>query len=141
MGTRSGQTLLDLQVRQGQDEPYEWRSMGEPAVRETQAKIERLLRLDYDTFINSAFLLQNHADEFTTRTPAERKKVLSDILGLQQWEEYEERARARVARLGEQVDRLDQQIGEYTAEINRRPGAAVFAKPPCLRRPLVKRPP
>ena len=48
-----------------------------------QAKIERLLRLDYDTFINSALLLQGRADEFTTHTPADRKRVLADILGLQ----------------------------------------------------------
>ena len=40
-GGKSGQTLLDLQVQHGD----EWRSMGEASVRETQAKIERLLRL------------------------------------------------------------------------------------------------
>jgi len=33
---------------------------------ETQRKIEEVLRMDYTTFINSAFLLQGRADEFTS---------------------------------------------------------------------------
>lgn len=117
-GARTGQTVLDVQVQQ---DGGDWRSIGEATVRETQAKIERLLRLDYETFINSALLLQGRADEFTTRTPAERKKVLADILGLQVWEAYEERARARVARLADQVAFFDQQIAEYTRDIDQRP--------------------
>jgi len=44
-----------------------WRTLTEGSIRQTQAKINRLLRLDYDTFINSAFLLQGRADEFPSR--------------------------------------------------------------------------
>jgi exonuclease SbcC len=97
-----------------------WRSLAEATVRETQAKIEQLLRLDYDTFINSAFLVQGRADEFTTRTPTERKRVLSEILGLQLWDAYEERAKQRVAELARQIEQLDGQVAEYEAEIAQR---------------------
>ena len=44
--------------------------------------------MDYDTFINSAFLLQGRADEFTNKTPAERKAVLASILGLEAYERF-----------------------------------------------------
>ncbi|MFQ5578478.1 MAG: AAA family ATPase [Anaerolineae bacterium] len=56
-----------------------WRTLTEGSIRQTQAKINRLLRLDYDTFINSAFLLQGRADEFTTKKPAERKQILGHV--------------------------------------------------------------
>ena len=92
---KRGTTVLDLQVRDG----GKWRSIAETGVRATQAKIERILRLDYDTFINSAFLRQGHANEFTVKTPAERKRVLGDILGLDRWAVYEERAKEQLRRI------------------------------------------
>ncbi len=49
--------------------------------------------MDYDTFINSAFLVQGRADEFTMKPPAERKRILADILGLGQYDAWEGRAR------------------------------------------------
>ena len=44
------------------------------AIRETQAKIDSIIGMDYDTFINSAFLIQGRADEFTNKTPPSARK-------------------------------------------------------------------
>ncbi|MBD3273103.1 AAA family ATPase, partial [Candidatus Dependentiae bacterium] len=55
-------------------------------VRLTQSKIEKLLGLDYLTFTNSAFLRQGQADEFSKKTPKERKQILSNILGLSRYD-------------------------------------------------------
>src|SRR5215213_9756788 len=68
-------------------------SHSEPSMRATQERINRLLNLDYETFVHSAFLQQGKADAFTTKTPRERKQILSDILGLARWESYEEAAK------------------------------------------------
>jgi exonuclease SbcC len=65
-------------------------------IRETQAKIEQTIGMDYDAFINSAFLLQGRADEFTNKTPADRKAVLSKILGLEAYDRIQERAKQRL---------------------------------------------
>lgn len=65
-------------------------------IRETQAKIEQTVGMDYDTFINSAFLLQGRAAEFTGKTPADRKAVLSKILGLEAYDRIQERAKQRL---------------------------------------------
>ena len=67
-------------------------------IRETQARIDQTVGMDYDTFINSAFLVQGRADEFTNKTPAERKAVLSKILGLETYDRLQARARERNTR-------------------------------------------
>jgi exonuclease SbcC len=113
-----GSSALDLQV---QTPEGGFRTLAEPTMRETQSKINRLLRLDYDTFINSSFLLQNRADEFTVKTPAERKQVLADILGLEQWAIYEERAKEKIKTTEGQIQFIDERLKEIEAELARRP--------------------
>lgn len=88
---RSGASVLDLQLLT----PDGYRSIAGNSVRETEEQIRRLLRLDYETFINSAFILQNRADEFTRKTPAERKEILAEILGLSIYEDLAKLARER----------------------------------------------
>ena len=73
----------------------------ESSTRATQQKINELLRLDYETFVHSCFLQQGKADAFTTKQPSQRKQILSDILGLDRWEAYEEIAKERLKDLGE----------------------------------------
>ncbi|NTW00374.1 MAG: SMC family ATPase [Oscillochloris sp.] len=89
--TSSGKTFLDLQVR----DVAGWKAIAETGVRETQNRINDLLRMSYQTFINASFLLQGRADEFTARTPAERKQVLIDILDLGEYQSLETKARDR----------------------------------------------
>ena len=50
---RGGSTTLDFQIRDGD----RWRPLNETTVRETNRKVVDTIRLDYETFINSAFLL------------------------------------------------------------------------------------
>ena len=68
----------------------------ERTTRQTQEKIERILSINYDTFINAVFFLQGESDQFLASTPGQRKKVLFDILGLDAWEEYRLAARAKM---------------------------------------------
>jgi exonuclease SbcC len=95
-------TMLDFQVQDN----GRWRSLVEGGVRATQRKIENVLRLDYDTFVNSAFLRQGRADEFTVKTAAERKRVLSDILGLDRWSIYEDRVKGRQRTVEAEVEAI-----------------------------------
>jgi exonuclease SbcC len=91
---KRGASLLELLI--WDPTTSSWKGISEGGMRATQDKIEKLLHLDYDTFVNSAFLLQGRADEFTTKTPSERKQVLANILGLSIWEMYEDRAKVRL---------------------------------------------
>ena len=55
-------------------------------IRVTQDKIEKTLHLDFDTFINSAFLRQGQSNEFSKKSPKERKDIIASILGLNHYE-------------------------------------------------------
>ncbi len=97
-----------------------WRDLSAARLVDTQKKIEALLHLDYDTFVNSAFLMQGRADEFTTKTPAQRKQVLATILGLSNWEVFETRAKERIAATRADMQRLEGRLEEIDRELARR---------------------
>jgi exonuclease SbcC len=111
-------SLLELQAWDGG--AGEWRSLSEATMRATQERIDRLLRLDYDTFINSALLAQGHADEFTAKPPFQRVQILAAILGLDRWERYEERAKEKLRREREAAERLGSRLTELEQELGRR---------------------
>jgi exonuclease SbcC len=111
-GKRTGQTELYFHIRNGEG----WRTLGSAGVRETQDTISTTLRMNYETFTNSAFLRQNHADEFTRKKPAERKGVLAEILGLSVYEDLEARAKERARSLDGQIRGLDGKIEAYDRE-------------------------
>ncbi len=86
------------------------------SIRETQARVEQLVGMDYETFINSSFLLQGRADEFTSKSPAERKAVLSSILGLEAYDRFQVRAREKVAEKRSESDRLTGRVRQIQSE-------------------------
>lgn len=55
---------------------------------ETQKKINGILNMDYETFINTAFLKQGEADSFATSKASERKQILANILSLSSYNSY-----------------------------------------------------
>ena len=98
-----------------------YRTISGNSVHETQRKINETLRMEYETFINSSFILQNRADEFTVKPPAERKRVLADILGLQVYDELEERARELSRQCENERRELAVALREIEAELARKP--------------------
>ena len=85
----AGQSSLELQAWDGD----QFRAQSGTRSRETQEQITGLLRLDYDTFVNTAFLVQGKADLFTKMRPAERKRMLGEVLGLAHYDTFADRAR------------------------------------------------
>ena len=85
------------------------------SIPQTQQKIIDVLHMDYSTFTNSAFLRQGHADEFTTSSPAKRKQVLVNILGLSYYDGFEAQAKDIV----KQREMLRAQLMVSIADIDR----------------------
>ncbi len=102
-----GSSTLDLL---GQRADGFFAPLSEPTINETQKRINKLLRFDYDTFVNSSFLLQGRADEFTTKRPGERKEILADILGLSAYDEYGKRAKEKADEAKETARHLMQEL-------------------------------
>jgi len=89
-----------------------WHSLTAANTRETQTRICDVLRMDYDTFVNSVYLRQGRADEFTTRPPAERKQVLSEILGLSYFDRLQELSRERARQGKAQVEVIENSLSD-----------------------------
>ncbi|MCS7248206.1 MAG: SMC family ATPase [Anaerolineales bacterium] len=135
---RNAPTRLEFQVALPETVPdlldretlsrVRWRSLTERTLRDTQVQIHHLLRLDYETFTNASFFLQGKADQFTTQTPANRKKILSSILGLEVWEEYKARAIERRKRIEAQIEFIDGALAEIKQELSEEPARRLRLK-------------
>ena len=80
------------------------------SIRETQEILTERLGLDYDAFVNSAFLLQGRSDEFTKKKPAERKNILGRILNLGKYDRLAEKARLCLSELKTEIEKLNREI-------------------------------
>lgn len=111
-------TSLELQIATGEGG---WKTLSEGGVRETQAAIEALLRMNYDTFTNASFLLQGKADEFTTKTPNQRKEILADLLGVSEWDRYRDAAAVHRRETESQLLLRDGRLADIETELSEEP--------------------
>ena len=87
-----GKSTLELAKMNGSD----WIPLSGTTIRETEQMIRDLLRMDYDTFVSSCFILQGQSDRLCSAGPTERKKILAQILGLDIYDRLQDAAKARV---------------------------------------------
>jgi len=112
---RTGQSILELQIATSDG----FATLTGNTIRETERKITDILRMDYQTFINSALLLQGRASEFSMKKPGERKEVLANILGLSLYDKLEKLAKDYTKereilhqRLGSDIARIEQELSQ-----------------------------
>jgi len=117
-----GRTLLELQIASEDG----FRTITGNTITQTQQAIIDILHMEYQTFVNSALLLQGRADAFTVKRPLERKQVLADILGLSFYDELAERAKNR----GKEHEMVREQIRSQPGRLNLNPG---WANSPILK--------
>ena len=87
---RDGSGNLEFQIETSGDG---FRTLTQRGIRATQVLIDQYLKIDYDTFVNSAYLRQGKADEFMLKKPADRKQILADLLKLDRYEQLADRAK------------------------------------------------
>ncbi len=110
-------TLLDFGLLEPNTERYV--SLTEKTIRDTQAKIDSMLHLTFEAFVNSAFLRQGQANEFSKKSPKERKEVLAAILGIDRYESVRKLASERIRQIGTQklhlasiTQKLEQELAQ-----------------------------
>jgi exonuclease SbcC len=113
----AGKSLLDFQIADNGG----YKSISADSMTQTQQKIIDTLHMDYATFINSAFLRQGHADEFTNQPPAKRKEVLGNILGLAFYDELEQRAKELAKEQEAEGKLLESNLEEINKELAEKP--------------------
>ena len=111
---RRGQSSsLEFQV----ETPTGFRSLTAKGLRATQQKLLEHIKLDYDTFINSAYLRQGRADEFMLRSPSERKQILADLLKLDRYDELSKKAKEIASQTTGQEKLLEQNLATLTEQL------------------------
>lgn len=108
-------TTLEFQILEPQD--GKWKVLTGHTLRDTQAYIEKTLRLDYETFVNASFFLQGKADQFTQQKAGDRKRILGSILGLEVWEMYRQRVIERRRSVESDILGLDVLMTEINSEL------------------------
>jgi len=98
-----------------------WRSLTGNSAGETEKAIQKLLRMSYDTFLNSAYLRQGQADQFVRQTPAKRKEILADILDLSRYDQLEAKAREQMKAAQAEATDLERDVSLIDAELKAEP--------------------
>jgi DNA repair protein SbcC/Rad50 len=115
--TRGKSSSLEFQV---ETKAGNFRSITAKGLRATQDEIIACLRLDYDTFTNSAYLRQGRADEFMLRRPSERKQILADLLKLDRYEELSGKAKDTAKEYKVKLEQLRQNLAPLESELGKR---------------------
>lgn len=101
---RSGSLEFQVATESG------FRSLTAKGIKATQTEIISCLKLDYDTFTNSAYLRQGRADEFMIRKPGDRKQILADLLKLDRYEELATKAKDLAKEYKGRIEQLEQNL-------------------------------
>lgn len=101
-----GKSTLELQ----QQVNGQWENRSAEKIVDTEAVIRNLLNLDDDTFTSSSMILQGQANAFTGATAGKRKEILSQILGLNVYEQLQEKARQRASLLHLEIEKAKDRL-------------------------------
>ncbi|MEJ5313640.1 MULTISPECIES: SMC family ATPase [Anaerolinea] len=123
---RNKSTVLEFWVLDSKNR--EWTPLTRATLTATEQTIRSVLRMDFETFVNASFFLQGGADRFAQQNPAERKKILSSILGLEIWEEYRERVAVRRRDSDAQEKSLTRELAEIEQELKEEPARKQMLK-------------
>ncbi len=110
----------ELELMVYDDKKNDYISLTAPSIRQTQQKINTILRMDYNTFINSAFILQGRVDEFTRKGATERKHILSEVLGLSHYEGLSVLAHRKAKDFEKEIIALNASIEQFNKEISQK---------------------
>lgn len=113
-----GKSSLELQKRID----ARWTSESGATIRETEEKIKALLNLDADTFTTSSMILQGKANEFTSKSPGQRKAILAQILGLDIYEKLQDKSREKARAVTMELEKVKAKLADIDERIKELPG-------------------
>jgi exonuclease SbcC len=77
-------------------------ALTDKTIKDTQEKIDTTIGITYESFINSTFLRQGQSNEFSKKSPKERKEILAQILQLQRFDEQKKIAISYAKKLNQE---------------------------------------
>jgi exonuclease SbcC len=76
-----------------------WIDKSGSTARLTNDEIISIIRVDYKTFINSAYFRQNDISEFAESDAGRKKDILKSIIDISKWDEYEKSVKTGIKEL------------------------------------------
>jgi exonuclease SbcC len=104
---------LDFQILNNNS----YKSLSGKGIKDTQNKILECLNIDYDTFINSAYLRQGRSDEFMQNKPSDRKKILANLLKLDQYDKLATEAKDLVKQFKIRSEEISRNLEEQQVKL------------------------
>lgn len=127
--TRTRGKKTTAQLFKWDPEKSDWEIIVEGSVRAVDLEIQRLLRVDEAAFRSTVLLSQNEAGAFSSATPADRKNILSKIIGLDRYSKLSSMAKAKATEaknsiatsqaLAEQIEKRIQEKPVLEIELQR----------------------
>lgn len=103
--TRSRHVKTGSDVRLFRKENDNWADLTQRTNSQTEQEIQRIIKINYKTFCNSAFFGQSDLTGLATLTPSNRKKLLKEILDLSIYSKYEKIASKKLSDLVKDIEK------------------------------------
>lgn len=91
----------------------DWSDLSGSTSGSTNDIIEKTIKLDYKTFINSIYFRQNDISEFAEADPAKKKDILKSIIDISRWDEYEKSSKKMGRDIASECKILEASISKY----------------------------
>lgn len=89
------------------------------SIKETQNLINSILKMDYDTFMDTVCIAQGNSGSFMNKTPDKRKEVFSQILNLDEYGKYEKLAKQKKSEVNLNLQQIQLELDLKQSLINK----------------------
>jgi exonuclease SbcC len=94
-----------------------WKSLSGSTSGETNDRIVNLLKIDYKTFINSAYFRQNDISEFATSEASKKKEILKSIVDISKWDGFEKEAKKKAKDVQLEIVKLQTKYDTLNSDV------------------------
>lgn len=85
---------------------------------ETQAKINNIIKMNYETFLDTVCIGQGQSGRFMQKKPNERKDVFVQVLGLDKYEKLEEYTKELKRGTKQEIDKITDKVNNFQTDID-----------------------
>jgi len=89
-------------------------------ISETQAKILNILKMDYETFMDTVCIGQGNSGSFMEKSPNERKDVFAQVLNLNKYDKLKEYTNELKKEVKQKIEMIEIDVKRYSEQVDLR---------------------
>jgi len=86
-------------------------------IKETQQKLDQIIKMDYDTFLDTVCIGQGESGRFMKKKPDERKEVFTQVLNLDKYEKLQDFAKEIKKDKNDTLKKIKEELEELNVSI------------------------